>query len=395
MKQFITRTVLLISLILWGAVIQAQDITPTEAPADDADLAITFPPPVWIVSDSVDIIGTVDIAGMSNYLIEYQMFAFGDDAEDDAPWFPATLPGGRPVSNGLLGTWNTTTVRDGLYKIRLTVLLENSDFEYFEVSPLRVENDAEDGLAFALDTLVTATPTVTVRDQSSSPTLQATPTNTGGRSIVTGPRVTAITNANVRSGDSTTYGTVGALREGETAAVLGISAVRNGWYYIELSNGRRGFIAPSTVEFAGEASELRLVRPPATPTPIPTATPVTTANLQVTGMEIIPNPPVCANTFEIRINVNNSGSGATSSSGTLTVVDTHNRTGTQTASTVGGFPVLNSGGNFVVVANLTVNTYFNEAHTLRVFVDNNGQIPETNEGDNGYAITYTLQPGGC
>ena len=77
------------------------------------------------------------------------------------------------------------------------------------------------------------------------------------------------------------------------------------------------------------------------------------------------------------------------------MIDRNNRTGTTTASTVGGFPVINPNGNFVVVANLTVDTFFNETHTIVVTVDNNGIIPETNEGDNTSSVSYVLDQATC
>ncbi|GAB5492732.1 MAG: hypothetical protein Phog2KO_29470 [Phototrophicaceae bacterium] len=396
MKQKIYLALIAVLLMTIGFVTNAQDISPTAVPSDADDIAISYPPPVWVISDSVEIIGTADVLDMSNYFIEYHEIRF--DAEDDSDvelWFPATLPGSRALRNDVLGTWNTTTVRDGLYAIRLVINLTDGTQQIFEVSPIRVENDPQDGIAgLSLSeptSPLQATPTNLPGGGGERPTLAPTPTSITSSN----PVVTALVDANIRSGDNTNYPRVDSLLEGEQAEVLGISSTGTGWFYIQAPSGRRGFIASSTVDFNGNIATLSFINPPATPTPLPTATPVTTANLQVTGISLTPVTPNCNETFQININVNNSGTGATSASGTLTVIDRNNRTGTTTASTIGGFPIIESNGNFVVVANLTVDTFFNETHTIVVTVDSNGAIPETNEGDNTSSISYVLEQASC
>ena len=392
MKQKLYLVLILAIISTMALVVTAQDISPTEVPTGDEDIAISYPPPVWVVSDSVEILGTADVLNLSNYFVEYHEIRFDTDEENEIEtWFPATLPGSNAVRNDVLGTWNTTTVRDGIYEIRLVINLTDGTQEIFTVSPIRVENDPQDGIA-GLAPAIQATPT-NLPANGSRPTLAPTPTSVV--SNTNNPTVIALVDANIRSGDSTSYPRVDSLFDGEQAAVLGISSSGNGWFYVESPRGRRGFIASSTVDFNGNISTLTLINPPATPTPLPTATPVTSANLQVTGISLDPFPPNCGETFQININVNNSGSGPTSTSGTLTVIDRNNRTGTTTASTVGGFPVINPNGNFVVVANLTVDTFFNETHTIVVTVDNNGIIPETNEGDNTSSVSYVLDQATC
>lgn len=376
----------------------AQDIAPTDVPSSDADIAISFPPPVWVLSDSVDIVGTADVINLSNYFIEYREIRFPDPTSTEATpdpetlWFPATLPGNRAVSNGVLGTWNTSTIRDGLYEIRLVINLTDGTQETFRVSPLRVENDPQDSIAgLPPASTLQATPTNLPGGGGVRPTLAATPTNIG-----TGqPTVRALVDANIRSGDDTSYPRVDSLLRGEQATVVGISSFGSGWFYIETVNGRRGFIAPSVVEFTGNIATLTLINPPPPPTPPATATPVTTANLLVSGIELQPFPPQCGESFDILINVTNSGTGATSTSGSLTVIDRNNRTGITTASTVGAFPIINPDGNFVVVASLTVDTFFEEDHTVVITLDSNGVIAETNEGDNVSSVTYTLGQASC
>ena len=386
-------------LIVFGVfVTQAQDIEPIVAPPEDADVAISFPPPVFVISGAVEIRGTADALDMENYFVEYRPLVL-DNPNDavtpipdaDRPWFPATLPGNQAVRNGVLGTWNTETARDGMYELRLVVNIADGVSQIFRVSPIRILNNPTEQF-MSLPTRVPLQPTPTqIGGGGARPTLAATPTslNTGE------PTVTALTDANVRQGDDLSYPRVGSLLTGESAQVIGISAFSSGWYYIELPNGRRGFIAPNIVRFSGDASDLQRIQPPPPPTPPATATPITTANLQITGLRLDPPQPVCGEPFDIYINVQNTGTGRTNSSGTLTVTDRHVRTGTTGGSTVGGFPQLGSNESFVVVATLTINVYYEESHDVVVSLDPSNQVIETNEGDNIRSTAYTLEQGDC
>jgi len=397
-RLLLITSILFLFIVLLG---KAQDIEPVVPPPEDADVAITFPPPVFVLNGLVDIRGSVDALGMTNYFIEFRPLLITDDGsdqteatpvpEEDRPWFPATLPGNQAVRNDVLGTWNTSLVRDGLYEIRLVVNVERGAAQVFRVSPIRVLNHPTDIFA-SLPTRqpLQATPTQLGGSQPRPP-LAATPTPLG-----TGePIITALTDANVRRGDDTSYSRVGALLTGESARVLGLSAFGSGWYYIEMDNGLRGFVAPSIVEFSGNALDLPRIQPPPPPTPPATAIPLTSANLQITGLRLDPAQPVCGQSFDVYINVQNTGSGATITSGILSVVDRNVRTSLTTGSTTGGFPVIGSGSSFVVVTTLTVDTFFAEAHDIVVTLDTSGGIPETNEGDNISSIRYTLQQGNC
>ena len=397
LKRYVTIIPVVFITLMLVLLSSAQDITPSEVPADDADIAIAFPPPVWVLSDAVEILGTADVINLSNYVIEYREIRFATEDEDsdnetEEVWFPATLPGSRAVRNGVLGIWNTTTIRDGLYEIRLTISLVDGSQEMFRVSPLRIENDPQDSVAgLPLSSTLQATPTNLPGGGGARPTLAPTPTNIG----TSDPTVRGLVDANIRSGDDRTYPRIDSLLDGEQAVVLGMSNTGSGWFYVESPNGRRGFIAPSTVEFTGNIATLSLINPPPPPTPPATATPITSANLLASGISLDPFPPQCGESFDIFINITNSGTGPSSAPGSLTVIDRNNRTGVTTASTVGGFPVINPNGNFVVVASLTVDTFFDETHTVVVSVDSAGVIPETNEGDNTSSLSYVLDQATC
>lgn len=430
MNKRMIAVFMLIGVLVSGLamLVNAQSITPAGDP-EDPFVNITFPPPVYVLSGNIEIIGSADAIDMSSYFIEYRPllldvdgnFINTDDDPAENPWQPAAYPVVGAVSDGILGIWDTTRVDDGLYEIRLTVNITDSDPQFYEVRPLRVENGTDDSES---DTADTSAP-VTQPDRNA--TLQPTPTPPDGvpvrptlRPSPTGldrsATVIAIMDANVRYGDNTGYSRVGALFAGETAEVLGISASGNGWYYIRLPEGREGFIAPSTVRFQGDPASLTPIGPPPpitpratstliptptpsfTPTPTLTETPIATdtpqpsGNLRVVSVVLSPAQPTCGQGFDIIVTIENNGSGATNSSGGISVSDRHVDSGTTTASTSGGFPVLGAGETFEAYMALTVDTYVNEEHDLLVTVDSGNQVSETNEGDNSSGVRYTL---GC
>lgn len=414
-RRFAIMSVSLVMVLLLGVWAQAQEIEPRTAPDADADVVITFPPPVFVLSGAVDIVGTADAIMMSDYVVEYRPLELlpleeeeteeAEDPADDAPWFPATFVNVLAVREGVIGTWDTTRLEDGLYEIRLVVNVEDEDEPIlYRVSPLRVLNTVDEDTDTA----------------SARPTLPATPTQIGGfpvqgtfvpdpdgTQIVDldgGPQVVANINSNVRLGDSVVYPRVGVLFRDTAAKLLGISSRGSGWFFIELENGARGFISPELVQLFGDFEDLPEVEPPPvpatftpsnTPTPEATEIPATNANLQINGMSLEPAQPVCGEAFNVIINVVNVGSTPTLFGGTVSVVDVHGGSGTVTASTNVGISVIPAGGAEVISGTLVVNTFFDEGHTVQAIVDPGNGIPETNDGDNSLSINYTLATGGC
>jgi hypothetical protein len=202
----------------------------------------------------------------------------------------------------------------------------------------------------------------------------------------------------VREGDSTFYKVVAYVPTGATARILGISNRGTGWYQIQLDNGLVGWIAPSVVSTSGDLTNLPRVQPP--PPPLPTAipatpVPVSQANLVAGIVEFNPGQPTCAQTFTVGFDVANLGTQPTTLSGTISLVDVRSADGTQQGSTIGGFPVLQPGQTFRVNMPLTISTWYNEQHNIRLVIDPANQIPESNEGDNVRVVSYTLQKGSC
>jgi hypothetical protein len=357
--------------------------------AVDPNANITWPPPVYTVRGQFEIRGTANLPNMASYFLEYRRLNDDITTNEAAPWVPATLPNNTKVVDGLLGTWNTTIVADGLYEIRMTVGVNSGSPVYALVSPVRVENTPPPFGSVATEAVIPTLVPTTPAPQT-IPTLVSTPT-----ALDTTPRAEIVTGANVRSGDSTFYPVILGLVAGEIVPVVGISNTGSGWYLIELPSGRRGWVAPSVVRISGDVRNVPRVAPPPPPPPTATPTPVTQANLVITSLSLSVDPPRCDQTFTITARVYNAGSGPTSTGGLLLAQDVHSGSGTTTASTNGTFPVLNAGQSFDAEMRLTVDTFFEENHRLTVIADSGAQILETNEGDNSAARDYTLRRGDC
>ncbi len=396
------RRYVLLALILLAFVmtVGAQDETiPTPAVEFDPNVYIGWPPPVYVLRDEVVLYGMANAPSMISYFVEFRQLAPDLSIPDeDAAWFPATLPVTERVLADELGRWNTKVVPDGLYELRLRVNTSGGDPVFHVVSPLRVENDLPPFVETPTPTMIPTQPVPTAQPR---PTLQATPT-----ALDLTPRVTVtVSSANVRQGDSTLYNVVGVLMEGETVPVIGVSSTGSGWYYIEMPNGRRGFIASGIVQAEGNIRGTQRIDPPPPPvtntpvptsTPLPTLTPATTANLTV-DVVVSPHPLVCGQTATVTVTVTNSGTAATNSGGAISVQAILVSSGEvlETAPAP-GFGVLQPGESVVPLAiPITVNTHYNELQRIVVRVDVNNQVLESNENDNVYSTDYMMPQGGC
>ena len=250
-------------VLLLVATTAFQVISPLPEEAVDPNLQISWPPPIYTVRGAVEVRGTMNVPNTSSYFLEFR--ALNPDftiADDTVPWSPATLPAQVAVIDDVLGIWNTEVVPDGVYELRMTVNVVGGTPLFARVSPLRIENVLPPFLATPTPIVI---PTLVPQEV---PTLIPTPT-----ALNLNPEAVALTNANVRLGDNTSYPTVGSLAANERVPVIGRSNSGSGWWYVRLRNGNEGFVAPSVVEVTGNTSGLPRVNPPATPTPIATATP--------------------------------------------------------------------------------------------------------------------------
>ena len=334
--------------------INAQQGTATAAATSPSSVSvmITSPQIVSELHGTVAVHGTANIAGMHSYFLETR--ELNDDASAPSGangWTPATLSVSTMVQNNILGSWDTTLVPDGLYELRLTVTTSSPSPTYFVVSPLRISNAA----------YLTLTP---------MPAVQASGTPNAA------PHITASLTANVRSGDSTLFSVIGFLLRGTSAPILGVSS--SGWYYIQLADGSKGWVAPSVGAVTGDVSTV--------PTMIATGSPASTAvssGLLLNGIVLNPVTPTCGAAFTVSVNVNNPGNGTTSA-GTVYIQDVDLTSKIVTATATGDIPALAPGANYVIVVPLTVMTYYNQQHQVQVTM-----------AASQITATYTLAQGQC
>lgn len=406
--KWIVLLLVIFGLIAAPAAAQVTDVPPL-APAIGQDINpnanISWPPPVYVLRGEFAIRGSVNLPSLSNYYIEYRPYnADLTMASESDLWFPVSLPSNAAVQNDVLAVWDTTTVPDGVYELRLTVNTASNAPILAFVRPVRIENEPppfvtlEPGPAITLQPGVIPTLTLPAARPTATATLQPTlapPTPAPTHDNT--PRATInVGRANVRTGDSTLYNVITSYSDGQVFPIVGISARGTGWFLIQQPNGNNAWVAPSVVTVSGDTSNLPRIMPPpppVTPTPIPTATPITQANLVAGIVQLSPSQPVCAQTFNVGFDVANLGSTQTLSGGVVSLQDVHN--GQVQESTIGGFPVLNPGQTFRVQMPLTVDTFYDETHTLVLIIDPQNQVAETNESDNRREISYTLAKGSC
>ncbi len=148
MKRIIL--VLILFLLIPTRHVQAQN---------EGELTIASPIEGQVVQGAAVVAGTVTVLGFSSYELSF--------AYSDAPtqtWF-ALRSSTLPVFEGELGTWDTTTLTDGDYNLRLRVYLLDGSTQESTVSGLRVRNYT----AVPTDT---PAPTTTAVAQFAAPTAQ-------------------------------------------------------------------------------------------------------------------------------------------------------------------------------------------------------------------------------
>jgi hypothetical protein len=126
---------------------------------DETELVITSPETGQVIQGLTIVAGTVTVLGFSSYELS---FAYQDDPT--GTWF--TLQNSSlPIFEGELGTWDTSTLTDGDYTLRLRVFLLDGSVQETTVSDLRVRN-------YTPVPTPTVTETATVFAQLVLPTVQ-------------------------------------------------------------------------------------------------------------------------------------------------------------------------------------------------------------------------------
>jgi hypothetical protein len=108
-----------------------------------------------------------------------------------------------------------------------------------------------------------------------------------------------------------------------------------------------------------------------------------TALATVNALEIQDPNPTCGRPFAVHVNVTNQ-SGAASLPGTVTLQNIHRGTGAVNYTGYQNYPVIDPGGNFVVVFQVLVNSYVSEGQEL---------VASTNGST--FSTKYDIRRGNC
>ncbi|MGB1286513.1 MAG: CARDB domain-containing protein [Aggregatilineales bacterium] len=212
--------------------------------------------------------------------------------------------------------------------------------------------------------------------------------------------------ANVRLGPGTTFEVLGGFSFNDETDLLAQN-VQGTWYKIRYYNRSDAWIAGSVVELLGDTTGLptesgptavpATATPAATFTPIATNTPDSQVNLIVDNVGTNPHPLVCGQSSTVTITVRNAGTANATNGGLILVeaIRVVDRSVIATTETV--FGNLGAGNSQTAEAFITVSSFVGEEQLIRVTVDSNNQISESNEGDNSReeGSNYFLQSGGC
>ncbi|MDD9955677.1 MAG: SH3 domain-containing protein [Anaerolineaceae bacterium] len=363
--------------------------------AEEPTAEISWPPPVYLLRGEVSLRGTVNLPGMTTYFIEYR--ALDDDlgAPETRAWLPVTLPSPTPVVNDVLGAWDTGAVPDGLYELRLNVATDD-DMSRQVVGPLRVENESmmADDMTMVME-----------KDMDEMEMMEETEEMEEMMPVSDGsPAVTARVNANVRSGDSTRFRIIGVLSNGASAPALGISSRGSGWFHIELSDGRLGWISPTVVNASGAVGDLQQVVPPALPPPPPPPPAVPGGDVDLVAGFVRHNSPngviVCGIGFQVEVDVANFGT-TPSPGGRVRFLDyglrdDGARRDDVAQEAIGEFPPIQPGQTVGATAWLTISRHVNSNHVIYAQVNFDNAIPERTLANNNTEMgLYKLDRGNC
>ena len=193
MQRFGFSIVLILFLLITRGAARAQEATttPTVTPSvlfaasasvaasgtvSVPNLSIRSPEPGQALQGSVNILGNTAVPG---FISAELAFAYASSANNPAKTWFLIIEMDQPVSDGTLAQWDTNTITDGNYDLRLRVKRQDGSQDEAIVSGVRVRNYTP----VETDTPTPVTPTATTVPgntpvPSSTPTSPAKPTPT-------------------------------------------------------------------------------------------------------------------------------------------------------------------------------------------------------------------------
>jgi hypothetical protein len=178
MSRFLLLVLVLIFLLLsiQPGVAQEREITPSRTETTTPTITLT-PEPARVVirapQNGQALQGIVAITGNSavaNFQSAEIAFAYHDNPTQT--WFQI-YSSSEAIAENTLAQWDTTTITDGVYDLRLVVTLQDGSQDVFNVSSMRVRNYTPIETATPTPVTPTATP-----EPGDTPIPSATPTAT-------------------------------------------------------------------------------------------------------------------------------------------------------------------------------------------------------------------------
>ncbi len=96
---------------------------------------ITSPQANAELRGQVIITGTINLVNFS-----YAELAFSYAGDNTGTWFIIET-NNQPIENGSIGVWDTTSISDGIYNLRLRVYLLDGSFQETAAANIQVKND--------------------------------------------------------------------------------------------------------------------------------------------------------------------------------------------------------------------------------------------------------------
>jgi hypothetical protein len=182
-------------LFVLASTLHAQD-DPTTAPFIEEGIAVVSSP-----VDGQPLFGLVEIIGTARHPSLFQSYTLNwrNAQSTEDLWLPIQEPISQQVTAGILGQWDTvgTGRPDGIYDIRLRMILSDGTFQEFIVRNIRLSNSTPTELPTIQPDLPTATlPTLPITGETPTPLIQQPPT------VTPRPTFESPSTASNSSGDS-------------------------------------------------------------------------------------------------------------------------------------------------------------------------------------------------
>jgi len=185
---------------------------------------------------------------------------------------------------------------------------------------------------------------------------------------------------NVRTGPGFDYDKIGQVSAGDLFRVLGASA-DYAWMVIDFQGGV-GWVKTEFVEVLGDLGSVTVIQPPPSPTAASTPTPTLSPNpdIVIDTVVLSPTQPVPGKPFTATVTVRNTGGGA---AGRFAVAATWEPGAVYTAGFIEGLAAGQS-----VQLQLSGTLAGTGVFQVGVVADLNKEVPEFNEDNNVYNVTY-------